>query len=146
MFAFEYCARTSLTDVRELLSVSGLPSSDIDARACKNFLLAMTDNDELAGVVGLEKYKQSGLLRSLAVRSDARNSGLGKELVKHMEVNAMESGIESLYLLTTTAEDFFIRLNNSPTNRNTVPLDIAQTSEFSSLCPDTAACLWKSLV
>jgi len=136
----------SLGNVCKLLEASELPFSDIDEQTLKNFLLAITDNGELAGVVGLEKYRRDGLLRSLAVQSQTRNSGLGKELVRRAEINARESGIDSLYLLTTTAAEFFKQLNYLPADRNKVPLNIAQTSEFSRLCPDSAICLRKSLV
>jgi len=145
MFTFEFCTATSLGDVRKLLQASELPFSDIDEHTLKNFLLAITDNGELAGVVGLEKYRRHGLLRSLAVQSQARNSGLGKELVRRAELNAREAGIDSLYSLTTTAAEFFKQLNYLPTDRDKVPIVIARTSEFSHLCPDSAVCLRKSL-
>ncbi len=145
MFRFEICATKYLDDVCKLLDASGLPTSDIDAQARKDFLLAIDDNGALMGVVGLEKYASHGLLRSLAVHPKARNCGLGKELVARAESSARASGIESLYLLTTTAENFFRRLNYSLTSRSNVPREIVQTAEFAHLCPDSAVCLCKSL-
>ena len=63
----------------------------------------------------------------------------------HRESEARARGITALYLLTTTAAGFFERLGYKPHNRTTVSPSIAATAEFSSLCLDTAACLWRNL-
>lgn len=53
--------------------------------------------------------------------------------------------MRTLYLLTDTAEAFFERLGYTRVARETVPLGIQQTEEFSSLCPDDAAVMKKEL-
>ncbi len=145
MFSFKTCTPNSLAEVRSLLAACDLPYADIDEQIAKHFLLAMCSDGELMGAVGVEKHEQHGLLRSLAVVPQARNKGLGKQLVSRAEISAKESGIDSLYLLTTTAEAYFRRLNYLPTDRDKVPTNIAKTSEFTHLCPDSAICLRKSL-
>jgi len=40
---------------------------------------------------------------------------------------------------------FFERLGYTAHDRAAVPASIAAATEFSSLCPDTADCLWRNL-
>jgi amino-acid N-acetyltransferase len=94
--------------VKQLLSESGLPIEDITARHLQHFFGCGSDL-ELEGLVGLELYGDVALLRSLAVASSRRGSGVGSGLVAHAERHAREQGVQSLYLLTTTAEQFFLR-------------------------------------
>jgi amino-acid N-acetyltransferase len=95
--------------------------------------------------VGLAIFDTIGLLRSLAVARDCRGSGVGKALVAEAEQYARSLGVNELYLLTTTAERFFERLGYSHTHRESAPDAIRQTSEFSDLCPCSAALMIKRL-
>ena len=58
---------------------------------------------------------------------------------------AQARGVTALYLLTTTATTFFQRVGYTAHDRANVPPSIAAATEFSSLCPDTADCLWRDL-
>ena len=109
-----------------------------------SFMVA-TDGDVCVGVVGLEIYGSNALLRSLAVKPPHRSRGLGARLVDAIEAEARGRGVTALYLLTTTATTFFHRLGYAARDRTTVPPSIAATTEFSSLCPDTADCMWRDL-
>lgn len=101
---------------------------------------------EVQGGIGLEPVGRAGLLRSLVVHPDARGDGYGTALVRSIERYGRENGIERLYLLTTTATPFFERLGYKQTSRAAVPEAIAETDEFSRLCPDSATCMQKSLI
>jgi protein-tyrosine-phosphatase/N-acetylglutamate synthase-like GNAT family acetyltransferase len=126
-----------------LLEASGLPVSDlVDSQPV---LLGTVDAAGLVGVVGVEVHGHSGLLRSLAVRADARGTGLGGALVDAAEQSARSHGIRRLYLLTDTAEKFFARRGFRRVERAVAPPEISGTSEFASICPSTSAFMMKDL-
>jgi amino-acid N-acetyltransferase len=97
------------------------------------------------GVVGLEIYDKVALLRSLAVAADSRGNGCGKALVAQAERHARCLGVTEIYLLTTTAAQFFERLGYKRTNRQSAPDPIRQTEEFAALCPSSSAFMVKTL-
>ena len=127
-----------------LLRAADLPVEDLNAAMLDAFVVA-AEGGACVGVVGLEIHGSSALLRSLAVESRHRSRGLGARLVAAIETDARARGVVALYLLTTTATTFFERVGYSAHDRATVPPAIAATTEFSSLCPDTADCLWRDL-
>ncbi len=131
-------------EIKLLLAACGLPTSDI---APSNSMLFFTHHagGKLVGVIGLEVYDTVALLRSLAVTPAQRKNGLGKSLVKFAEEYAADHGIESLYLLTTTAENFFSKLGYSSASREDAPSSIKSTSQFSGLCPSSSAFMSKRL-
>ena len=132
-------------EVEALLTTEELPSFDLmNSDNVKLFGFELDDN--LAGLIGIELYENVGLLRSLVVRSDLRNAGNGKALVAKAESWALNNDISHLYLLTTTAVDFFTKLNYELTQRDKAPLSIASTSQFSSLCPSSAIFMHKDLI
>ena len=81
----------------------------------------------------------------MAFEPQHRSRGLGARLVDAIETEARARGVTALYLLTTTAATFFERVGYTAHDRATVPHFLAATTEFSSLCPDTADCLWRDL-
>jgi amino-acid N-acetyltransferase len=78
------------------------------------------------------------LLRSAVVSPEHRGTGNGRRLVELLLERAEEDGIEQLYLLTTTAEDYFPRFGFALTTRSTVPEAVKASAEFQGACPDTA--------
>jgi amino-acid N-acetyltransferase len=48
------------------------------------------------------------------------------------------AGIEELYLLTTTADQYFPRFGFTRTTRSAVPDAVKASAEFQGACPDTA--------
>jgi amino-acid N-acetyltransferase len=131
-----------LAAIRALLTTNGLPSADLTAAHLGSFWVAR-DVAGVVGVVGLEPHGRVGLLRSLAVRVDARGHGLGAALLAHAEAQARATGVEALYLLTTTAERFFAARGYAVTPRDGVPPEIQATAEFAALCPSTSPCMTK---
>jgi amino-acid N-acetyltransferase len=57
----------------------------------------------------------------------------------------MGNGIKTLYLLTMTAADFFLKIGYQVTQKDKVPKSIEKTEEFKNVCPVSAACLCKAL-
>jgi amino-acid N-acetyltransferase len=127
-----------------LLQAQGLPASDITDKHLEHFFFVGSDGSP-AGLVGLELYGTDALLRSLVVAENSRNKGLGATLIDHAERYAASKGIQSIYLLTTTAEAFFKRLGYERTERSTAPPSIERTREFAGLCPASSAFMSKQI-
>ncbi|MCY4468536.1 MAG: arsenic resistance N-acetyltransferase ArsN2 [Thiotrichales bacterium] len=136
--------RMQFDAIARLLRAAGLPVEDLDVAMLDAFVVA-TEGEVCVGVAGLEIYESYALLRSLAVEPRHRSRGLGAKLVDAVETEAQARGVTALYLLTTTAATFFERVGYTAHDRAAVPPAIAATTEFSSLCPDTADCLWRDL-
>jgi amino-acid N-acetyltransferase len=134
--------------IRRLLTEAGLPADDLDAGALGTFLVAddpAAPPPGVAGVIGLQAFGRTGLLRSLVVAADRRGNGLGSELVAALEAQARHAGVTDLWLLTTDAEVFFWKLDYRIVERAAAPESIRGTAEFASLCPSTAHLMHKSL-
>lgn len=131
-------------EIEELLLSSGLPTSDLMANeALRQFLSARCDG--LAGVAAVEFYGEHGLLRSLCVAERDRRNGLGRRLVQEAESLAAQRGVTALYLLTTTAQDAFAALGYVRCDRRQVPSLVGASSQFGSICPSSAVCMYKRL-
>lgn len=128
-----------------LLEDSGLPISDLNTKHFDNFLyLGETDNP--VGIIGLEIFDSIALLRSLAVSKDAFGKGYGKTLVFAVEDYAKNKKIREIYLLTETSEVFFKKLNYICIQKESAPETIRNTSEFSSVCPESAVLMTKKIL
>jgi len=139
------CTKTDEQEIIELLREAGLLTDDLTPEKLRNFLVARIEDRDIIGTVGCEAFERYGLLRSLAVRPDYQGSGIGRILVAEMEAYARKSGIETLYLLTTTVPDYFTKLGFQVTKRSSAPGCIAATEEFRGLCPVSAVCMYKQL-
>ena len=137
-------ARPSLPAAVDLLQRAGLPSEDLTDEQLEAFFLAGDPTTPL-GIVGLELSPPHGLLRSLAVDAPARAVGVGSRLLAHAEAHARSRGVRSLYLLTTTAEAFFAARGYAPADRSEAPPIIRSSTEFTALCPASAALMVKHL-
>ena len=135
--------KDDLKEIRFLLDNASLPSVDIENHL-QNFLVLETSAN-LLGTIGLECYGNTALLRSLAVQNDYQNKGYGKELCYALLSKVKKMNINSIYLLTETAERFFSKEGFRKIAREDVPYLIKQTKEFSNLCPETAVCMVKIL-
>lgn len=137
-------ASTDLPAIVALLSAAGLPVADVAVEKHPEFLIARRDG-RVIGVIGLERFDDVGLLRSLAVSGEHRHHGLGFALVRALERRAALAGIATLVLLTLTARDFFLRAGYQVITRMQAPASVRASSEFRSLCPDSAVCMTKQL-
>ena len=134
--------------VLRLLDQAGLPVADLGPEQLEDFLIAerfLTGRAETLGIIGLQRFNQVGLLRSLVVSQEDRKSGLGKRLVSAIEANACCRGVKDLWLLTIDAERFFESLGYKMMSRDSAPDSIRNSEEFSGLCPDGAYLMRKML-
>ena len=108
-------------------------SADFRSTACARrsggFVVAEAGTD-IVGVAGLEVCCDNALLRSVAVATEWRSHGLGRDLVTRIIADAEARGIHALYLLTTTAERYFPSFGFQPIARDDVPTEIRETVEF----------------
>jgi amino-acid N-acetyltransferase len=130
--------------IKNLLGACGLPSDDIHSSQIGNFFI-IQDSGHVVGSVGLEICGEFGLMRSLTLSESLRGQGLGTQLVEHIEGYARSKKIKSIYLLTTSADQFFARLGYQITVREYAPAPLQGTTEFESICPASAVCMFKEL-
>ena len=134
---------SDLPAVLELLGRAHLPTAGV-AAAPSHYVMAESGG-KLVGVVGLELYGASALLRSAAVDESWRGSGVGRVLVERVLDLARERGIEDIFLLTTTAEHYFPRFGFSCVSRDSVAAGVQSSLEFQEACPTSATVMRKSL-
>jgi amino-acid N-acetyltransferase len=133
----------ALAYVEHLLLENDLPTADVREKAdC--FSVAL-DGDERVGVGGVESLPPDGLLRSVVVEQSRRGSGVGAAICDRLAAQAAADGIDTLYLLTTTAADFFAARGYETIDREAVPERIRETTQFTDLCPSTATVMRKRL-
>src|SRR5690349_4730308 len=122
--------------VATLLQDHGLPIEGV-ADWLSRFWVA-EHQGHVVGVAGMERYGDSGLLRSVAVAPEWRGSGIGRTLVDRVLEEGRTAGVRDVYLLTTTAEHYFPRLGFTCVDRRTVPEAVQVSAEFTGACPASA--------
>ncbi len=132
-----------LPGVLSLLGRAALPTAGIDDDF-SHFIVAESQG-KLVGVVGLELYGASALLRSAAVEESWRGTGVGRVLVERALDVARQQRIDDVYLLTTTAEQYFPRFGFACVSRDAVAAGVRSSIEFRAACPASAVVMRKSL-
>jgi amino-acid N-acetyltransferase len=127
----------SLKDAVGLLKEYELPTADLNKRSLQNFI-GFKDKERLIGLVALESYETFGLLRSLVVDKNYRDRGLANKLIEQIVQLAKRRNVSEIYLLTTTAKDYFLKKGFDVVSREDVPDSVKASSEFSSVCPASA--------
>jgi len=125
----------------DLLKDSSLPFTDIPVNL-PHFFKAELDGI-IVGTIGLELYNEYALLRSLTVKEETKNNGLGKLLINKVFTYTSENNIKEIYLLTTTADKYFEKIGFELINREQVPIKIKESQQFIETCPSTAFVLKK---
>ena len=133
----------TLEYVESLLARNDLPTRDV--RSHPEWFYIGRDGGDRVGVGGVEVHGTAGLLRSVVVERGAREKGYGNALCAALEARARREGVETLYLLTTTAGDFFAGRGYARIDRAAAPAAIRETTEFAEVCPATATCMRKEL-
>jgi len=134
--AIRHAAPEDLAAIERLLVANHLPTDGV-ADALNGFFVA-EHGGELVGVAGVEECEEFGLLRSTAVSPEWRGRGLGRQLVQRAIAESDTKGVQALYLLTTTAEQYFPSFGFARTTRDDVPDAIRRTGEFTGACPASA--------
>ena len=123
--------------VKELLDAAHLPVDGLEEQFGDSYAVAEAGG-EIVGAEGIEVYERSGLLRSAVVHRDWRGRGVGEVLTRDRLEWARRTGLERVYLLTTTAESYFPRFGFARVDRAEAPAEIRASREFAGACPATA--------
>jgi amino-acid N-acetyltransferase len=126
-----------------LLAHSGLPTDGLVEHL--GTAIVARGRDRIVGCAALEVYADAALLRSVAVANEAKRGGIGTELTSAALDLATTLGVRAVYLLTTTAAEFFSRLSFEPISRQDVPSAVQRSVEFQSACPASAIVMRKQL-
>ena len=129
--------------IRALLVASKLPP-DGARRHLGSFVVAH-DETGLLACGGLELYGSVALLRSVAVSERHRGKRLGQEIVMRLFTSALNEGVETLVLLTDTAETYFRRLGFRAVPRTGLPEAVLASAEFRGACPASATAMLMKL-
>ena len=125
--------------IERLLDGSDSPHANLDQ--VFESLYVFEVGGERLGVIGLAVRETAGLVRSAVIEPSCRGMGWGTEMCNCLLAEAHERDLTELYLLTTTASDFFATVGFVEIDRDTVPAAIRQTTEFTELCPGDAVCM-----
>lgn len=130
-----------LSEVMALLTLANLPVNDIGENV---ELFALETNEQIIATAGLEINGLIGLLRSVSVLDSQKGKGYGLLIVQKLEKYAENQGIKELYLLTTTAKEFFEKkCNYEVIERTNAPTEIQSSQQFASVCPSSAVVMKK---
>lgn len=129
-----------LESVRRLLGDAGLPVEGLETGFDDGYVVALVDG-EIVGAEGIERWGDCGLLRSAVVGRAWQGRGVGDALTRERLSWARARGLRALYLLTTTAEDYFPRFGFRRVRREDVPAEVRRSAEFVSACPASAVVL-----
>ncbi len=122
-----------------LLEDAKLPLAGL-ADHLATFLVA-EDAGAIVGAAGLEIYDRHALLRSVAVTSTRRGTGLGGALTEAALDLARSRRLETVTLLTTTAADYFPRFGFQPIDPAAAPGSVRQSTQFNGICPASAVAM-----
>jgi amino-acid N-acetyltransferase len=122
-----------LAAVKHLLVASLLPSRDVGG-ANQRFIAAR-EGGHVIGCAGLQLAGADGLVRSMAVHWTRRNAGLGSRLHARLLLEAAMCGVRTLYVVTSTAEDFFARHGYRKVAAQAVPPELQASEEFTAFVP-----------
>lgn len=130
--------------IRDLLAAARLPVAGIDELA-ESFRIVRDVEGRIRAAGVVERHGAHGLLRSVVVDSALRGLGVGRLVVEALMEAGREEGLESLFLLTESAPDFFLKLGFSDAHRTRAPAGIRASEEFRSICPESARLMMRSL-
>lgn len=139
----ELARRDDLSAVLGLLARNDLPPDGL-AERFDHALVARRDGD-IVGSAVLEVYGDAALLRSVAVDPTLRSQGLGRRLTEAALERARREGVQTVYLLTTTAGDYFPRFGFRPVAREAVAPGVQASVEFTSVCPASSLVMKREL-
>ena len=121
----------------DLLGRAELTAQDV-SEGWGHYFVVREDDGRVVGVAGLELHGEDGLLRSVAVDADYRGQGLARGLVEAALERARVLRLRAVYLLTTSARDYFVRHGFADCAREDAPAALRESWEFRSGCPKTA--------
>lgn len=129
-----------LAAVRALLAAADLPLDGLDEQFGDAYAVAECAGSVI-GAEGIETYGDAGLLRSAVVDDRWRGRGVGDALTRDRLAWARARGLREVYLLTTTAANYFPRHGFSRVDRAIAPSALQGSREFAEACPASAVAM-----
>lgn len=130
-----------LSDILELLANVELPHNGV-AEHITTFLVARDESSQPIATIGLERHRNTALLRSAAVAPEYQGCGIGSLLTERLLQRATNDGVERVVLLTTTAREFFAkRFGFCETSRSNYDQELAESSEWNLPRCSSAVCM-----
>ena len=126
----------------QLLLLASLPVPDLME---SGRFFAIEDDRGLVGFGGLEGEVPDQMIRSVAVAPGLRHRGFGHAIVPRLIEQARTEGAERLWLLTTSAQEFFEDLGWKVVDRQDAPEVVSRTRLFCELCLPEAALMLRVL-
>ncbi len=139
MTSIERGSAQDLPAVLALLAENDLPAAGLAEHG--DVMVVARAEGQVVGSAALELYGDQALLRSVAVAHGRRGQGLGRDLVRAALNLARDCGVTDVYLLTTTAAEFFPRLGFERIARPAVATPVQASIEFRSACPASAVAM-----
>ncbi|MGU2445146.1 arsenic resistance N-acetyltransferase ArsN2 [Burkholderia cenocepacia] len=139
MALLRQATESDLTSIEALLRASGLPTAGV-AVHLPHFVVAGGVSG-IVGCGGIEFHGRHALIRSIAVVEHARRAGVGRLLVTRLLAQCRAHAVQSVGLLTTTAEDYFVRQGFVRIAREAVPEPLLASSQFQGVCPRSAVAM-----
>lgn len=129
-FVIEPALSSDKAAILDLLTETELPHDGV-SDCITDFLTARDDRGRIVACAGFERHANLRLLRSVAVAPGLQKSGIGSRLVERLIIQAKQTGIDELILLTTTARDFFAgRFGFVETTREEYDANLARSAEW----------------
>jgi amino-acid N-acetyltransferase len=137
---FRSATLDDLPAIVSLLLAQELPTDGFAdlLRAHPEHVLVAELNGAIVGSAALDVHGADALLRSVVVASDLITLGVGTRLVTDLLTFAANRRISDVFLLTTTAAEWFPRFGFRVTERSLVPRTLSATVEFTKACPSSA--------
>jgi amino-acid N-acetyltransferase len=145
MAEFELALRSArpddINDMVRLLTAANLPPFPVGDHWDTFWLLEREKG--VIGMIGLEVYPPSALLRSVVVDESLRGKGLGDLLTKKSITEARERGVRHVYLFTMDRAPFFARHGFAICTMDDFDEAGRKSSQYQALAerPDIAAML-----
>lgn len=141
---FETKPSEVLTQISDLLSQVDLVPVGLNASNLHLFC-KMSESGTVEGVIGVETYGDSFLLRSLAVREGFRNQGIARSLLDEAFQFAKSNGYYHAYLLTETIGDVMHRQGFREVPRCHVPEEMQQSPFLKGICKCSTPLMYKNI-
>ena len=126
------------------LRKAGLPADDVTSEG-PLFWRFSTQDDVPAGFGGLEIHGADALMRSVLTLPPMRGRGIGAAIVAGLEIEARVAKCRAVWLLTTSAVEWFEAQGYAIAGRERAPASIRSGAQFSTLCPASATLMMKHL-
>jgi len=139
-FAIRPATPGDLAHVQALLEAAQLPTDGLEEQFGEAYAIAECDSATI-GAEGIEIYGAAGLLRSAVVDPAWRGRGVGEALTHDRLRWAASRGLREVWLLTTTAADYFPRFGFERADRAAAPEPMQRSREFAEACPASAVAM-----